>query len=71
MCSERGAPPGSRVVIASTPYVLSFSVSALQRVDFPDPSPPSSVMNIPRFGVLVSGILILWALGVFVWSRRQ
>src|SRR5690554_3049410 len=48
MSSAPGAPPGSRVVTTLCPNAESRSASRLIWVDFPAPSPPSSVMNLSR-----------------------
>src|ERR1700712_2027380 len=48
MISAPGDPPGSRVTMACNFAASSRSARVLIWVDFPDPSPPSKVMNRPR-----------------------
>ena len=45
--SAKGEPPGSRVTIVWMPTFHSWSARRRAWVDFPDPSPPSKVMNLP------------------------
>src|SRR4051812_29773889 len=56
MISAPGDPPGSRVTMARSFAALSRSASILIWVDFPDPSPPSKVMNRPRPAVLLTAV---------------
>ena len=42
-----GDPPGSRVISAEMPFCASALANARAWVDFPAPSPPSNVMNLP------------------------
>ena len=48
MISAPGDPPGSRVTMARSFAASRRSASFLICVDFPEPSPPSNVMNFPR-----------------------
>ena len=48
MISAPGEPPGSRVTMARSFAAARRSASFLICVDFPEPSPPSNVMNFPR-----------------------
>jgi len=48
IASAPGEPPGSRVAVAAIPARPSAATSRATWVDFPAPSPPSTVMNLPR-----------------------
>src|SRR5947209_14717198 len=48
MISAPGEPPGSRVTMARSFAASSRFASLLICVDFPEPSPPSNEMNLPR-----------------------
>src|SRR5438477_1161680 len=63
MISAPGEPPGSRVTIARSFAAFRRSASILICVDFPDPSPPSKVMNRPRPGVRLTASTISEFLG--------
>ena len=51
ICSPRGVFPGSCKAIELIPESTSFFTSLLLWVDFPDPSPPSKVINKPFFRI--------------------
>src|ERR1700712_4426931 len=57
MISAPGDPPGSRVTMARNLAASRRSARVLIWVDFPDPSPPSKVMNCPRPEGLVTAAL--------------
>src|SRR5262245_25725325 len=55
MTSAPGEPPGSRVTMVRSLAASSRSASLRIWVDFPEPSPPSKVINRPRkFGRLTA-----------------
>ncbi len=54
IASAPGEPPGSRVSSTSQPHARKWDASNLAWVDFPVPSPPSSVMNRPANLFMIS-----------------